>query len=212
MLSEQDVTKAAGILDIESQQRFIKSRAVLISILHSCLQKKGSPIGSLQFGFNENGKPYLRDHADMHFNLSHSGNYLLVALAGFPVGIDLEFKEKNDLLSETASVVFSEEEFLHLNSDNAGGFMEKFYNFWTRKEAYIKAIGCGFSCDPKKISIHDKSGLVNDCREENSEASPKKNADWHVHNLNILEGFAAALAVPFSDVSFTMNEFAPHSI
>lgn len=208
-LSREDLTKAADMINTEVQQRFIKSRAILVNILTDRLLSSGVSGDTLEFNCNVNGKPYLKNHADLHFNTSHSGKYLLIALAGFPVGIDIEQQENSDLLSETARVVFSDEECQQLNFENAGGFLGKFYNFWTRKEAYIKALGCGFSCDPKLISIHDLAGEVKDDRLDNSAFTQKMNGRWHVHNLNIFEGFAAALAVPHSDASFTMTEYVP---
>ena len=49
----------------------------------------------VQFRKNAHGKPDLKDRQEIHFNLSHSGNYVVGAFADTPVGIDIEHRREN---------------------------------------------------------------------------------------------------------------------
>ena len=56
-----------------------------------------------------NGKPYFKDHADLHFNLSHSGNFAVCIVAGMPCGIDIE--GNRPFKSSVAKRFFSKTEY-----------------------------------------------------------------------------------------------------
>lgn len=92
-------------------------------------------------------RPYLMplEHiaTDIDFNISHSGNYVVMAVTmNGKVGIDIEHRPINSdvsSLKEMAQIVFSESEQLLIN-DNVNNFLL----LWTKKEALLKAVGTGF--------------------------------------------------------------------
>jgi 4'-phosphopantetheinyl transferase len=87
------------------------------------------------------GKPAFADHALPRFNITHSGDHVLLALSDREVGIDLQ-EHRGLKLQETADRFFSAEEAEALRSAGEER-TELFYRLWTRREAYGKTLGCG---------------------------------------------------------------------
>lgn len=90
------------------------------------------------------GKPYL-DAGGLHFNLSHSAKLALVGVSATEVGLDVEKVRRLDSLTEIARKHFSPSEFAALDALQGDARELAFYRCWTRKEAYIKALGEGLS-------------------------------------------------------------------
>ncbi|WP_158713922.1 4'-phosphopantetheinyl transferase family protein [Streptomyces seoulensis] len=80
------------------------------------------------------------------FNLSHSGNQVAVAVArGLRVGIDIERVIERDNTHDLASRVFSAAERELLMCTSTAGYLARWYQIWTTREAYVKAQGTGLS-------------------------------------------------------------------
>jgi len=97
---------------------------------------------NLQWVKNAYGKPALPEPAPGYFNLSHAGNWVVLASHSQPVGIDVE--QIQPIEAEIAVHYFSPEEQAYVNSA-AAGWTERFFDIWTLKESYIKAVGQGLS-------------------------------------------------------------------
>lgn len=106
---------------------------------------------AIRFDTNACGKPFLKDYPGFHFNLSHSGRWVVCAVGANPVGIDVEQKGKADL--EAAATFFSEEEQQDLAAKSAADRRSHFYNLWTLKESFLKCIGRGFFADLSSFTI-----------------------------------------------------------
>lgn len=93
------------------------------------------------FARNEHGKPYLKDHPEVHFNLSHCKNGIAVAVSDQPVGIDIEsYRQASDsLIRYTMNP--KEERLIHESDDPIRTFTE----YWTKKEAVFKLRGTGIT-------------------------------------------------------------------
>ena len=102
-----------------------------------------------EFARDENGKPFLLSGA-LHFNLTHSGDYVACALHNAPIGIDLEaLREVSPALMDKVCSV-QEQEYILLD----GTFdSTRFLQVWTAKEAYLKYLGCGVRCDLRKVEV-----------------------------------------------------------
>lgn len=103
-----------------------------------------SSINQLHVSKNYYGKPFLREYPEFHFNLSHSGNWVVCVTNSTPVGIDIEEIKLIDYQS-IAEQFFSPEECKLILSAPSQSQLELFYNVWTLKESYVKAIGGGLS-------------------------------------------------------------------
>lgn len=114
---------------------------LLLARYLSCLPR------DLEFTFGPKGKPALRGDSQLQFNLSNSGELVLYAFAvDCELGVDVEEVRRMTDLKQIASRYFCEAEAAALLSVNGGqARQEAFYRCWTRKEAYIKAIGSGLT-------------------------------------------------------------------
>lgn len=111
----------------------------------------GIEAAAIQFDTNAYGKPFLVGHPGFHFNLSHSGRWVVCAVGANPVGIDVEQKGGAD--QETAAGLFSEEERQDLAAYSAADLRSHFYRLWTLKESFMKCIGKGFFADLGSFTI-----------------------------------------------------------
>jgi len=111
---------------------------------------------------NAYGKPYLTNKRNFHFNISHSGKWVVCAVGERPVGIDIEFIDQINL--ETAEKIaerfFSDEEYEDLFTREEKDILAYFYEIWTLKESFIKAIGKGLTIPLNSFTVKiGKSGI-----------------------------------------------------
>lgn len=101
--------------------------------------------GELQFDLAENGKPFVRNCA-IHFNLSHSADFVLCAVDPRPIGVDIEALRpiKPSLIQK----VCSPDEIDFIASDPG-----RFLQVWTTKEALLKYRGTGICTDLRRINV-----------------------------------------------------------
>ncbi len=95
------------------------------------------------FNYGEHGKPSIKGHPEIHFNISHCKNGIAVAVDSVPIGIDIEsFHDAEDgLLRKT----MNQEEYCQIVSASDPRLM--FTRFWTQKEAVLKLRGTGIIDD-----------------------------------------------------------------
>ena len=111
----------------------------------------------------ENGKPYLPDYPDFHYNISHSGGIVACAASDSPVGIDIQQISDDPVrILKIAAHFFSQEEQQELNfrhqeknpntgaasnscSNDEQDLCHLFCRFWTARESYIKLTGRGLA-------------------------------------------------------------------
>ena len=110
----------------------------------------------LEFEYRKNGKPYLRGHDDIFFNLSHSGDYVMCAVSGSEAGCDVQKMDKGDM--KLAERFFTEREY-HAIADLSTEEKRRdmFYRYWTLKESFMKVTGLGMqlALDAFEILIDD---------------------------------------------------------
>ena len=136
---------------------------------------------------NPFGKPYLPDHPGCHFNLSHSGMIVLAAVGPEPVGIDVESVRPLSKMMRIAARFFSEKERSYLETKPEHQRLEAFFDLWTLKESYIKAVGTGLSRPLKSFSVvptDDDSATLESERDE---------AFRFFRRYTLLEGYKVAI-------------------
>ncbi len=99
--------------------------------------------------FSTHGKPYLPDHPNVHFNVSHSGSYVVCAFSDVTVGIDIE--EIKDIQPHLVKFVMNKKELSMYESMNDADKKIFFYENWTGKEAFLKHIAKGLTLRPSEI-------------------------------------------------------------
>lgn len=133
------------------RQRRLQQQIAVSCLLHHYLP--GKPAHTAR---SESGKPYLPRHRGWHFNISHSGSWLLFLLSDTgPVGVDIEVPEKTRPLLAIARQYFSARELTHLETLSQPQQEREFYRLWTLKEAFFKARGTGIAEGLSKIDFVD---------------------------------------------------------
>ena len=115
-------------------------------LLQEGLMRDYGVADEIRFSFNRYGKPFLADHPEIHFNLSHCRKGVACAIADSPVGIDIEEILYDDAV---ARYILSEEEYREVTTSNNKA--ESFTKKWTEKESYLKMLGCGLLDNMKEL-------------------------------------------------------------
>ena len=153
ILSTDERMRAERFHFDRERKRFIVSRGALRTILGRYL---GVGPDQLRFRYGPHGKPCLSEEFDrcaLGFNLAHSNDLALYAFAsGRKVGIDVEHVHPIPDAEQIAARFFSKYENAVLRELPESQRLEAFFNCWTRKEAFIKAIGDGLTSSLGPIS------------------------------------------------------------
>lgn len=102
----------------------------------------------------QGGKPAFREESNLHFNISHSGGYAVLAFGDVPLGVDIEYVKRADL--KVAKRFFRREEYDYLAGQPGAEQAGIFCRMWTGKEAVVKASGAGFSIPLNSFSVLEK--------------------------------------------------------
>lgn len=143
VLSSDEWARAERFRFASDRRRFLAARLLLRQGLGRYL---GVEPGSLVFAYGPHGKPSLAENCGLKFNLSHCEDAALLAVAAdVEVGVDIERLRAFDDAERLAAQFFAEGErsaFLAAPPEKRdAGFLR----IWTRKEAYVKALGEGLS-------------------------------------------------------------------
>lgn len=141
-----------------------------ILVRYAICKRVGTRNRELVFGTNDYGKPILLGLDGIDFNISHSENWVVCAVADHNVGLDAE--KLKPINYKVAERFFSSDEYRSLLSQPVELRLKYFYMIWTLKESFIKAEGRGFSIplNAFTIKIESKSTYVimdNQVREYN---------------------------------------------
>lgn len=143
-LSIDERRRAAQFVFERDRRRFIAARGLLRDLLSAYV---GLAANKLKFTYGPLGKPSLVTNPtlpDIHFNLAHSREHAVFAFSvQRHVGIDLEFVQENMGWEAIAERYFSSYELAALRALPEAARLNGFYRIWTRKEAYLKALGSG---------------------------------------------------------------------
>lgn len=136
-LTGEELQKAARFKFQEDQWRSIAARGVLRLLL-------GKHLDTIEFGTTEYGKPFLKGSSGIEFNVAHSGDFVVIAMArDRQIGVDIERIRPNIEVENIAHrFFFREERAWLLREPNR---LENFYRLWTAKESVMKAVGLGLS-------------------------------------------------------------------
>ena len=173
--------------------RFQLSRGLLRALSSHYL---GRPAAALAIDAGEFGKPHLAgaDQGLLAFNISHSGDLLLLAFArSGRLGVDVErwsLTLRDSERQRIANSVFSVGEQAAIAQLPAEARQAAFYCVWTRKEAYIKATGLGLS---RGLDHFEVSALAGEPSIKWDSILRESVADWRCFDLLAGPGYSAAL-------------------
>lgn len=144
LLSADELARHDRFMFARSRRQFTVARALVRQVLAAYTRV---PAAALRFVANAHGRPELAEPAGaLRFNLSHTAGLaaLAVTRAG-EIGVDVEDAERRARPEEVADHFFAPAEVAALMALPAGERRRRFFDFWTLKEAYIKARGLGLS-------------------------------------------------------------------
>ena len=142
LLSDSEQTFAKTLRYPEVKRRYIRVRQGVRQVLGHFLQESAKTI---RFAKTDYGKPYLLDYPTVNFNISHTGDSLLIAISLVgAVGVDIEQERQlNTPLLELVRRCFAPEEIAYWQQLPDTLQLAEFYRLWTAKEAFVKAVGRG---------------------------------------------------------------------
>lgn len=174
------------------RDQFTAARGILRSIIGRYLAIAPELI---RFDHGEHGKPALAVRLDspggLRFNLSHADGVALVAFTRHrEIGVDVERIREDASTLEIAERFFSAGEVSALREVQQARRAEAFFNCWTRKEAYIKALGAGLSHDLGgfTVSVGTEAALLH-------VNEPAMSGTWTLVSMMPTPGYVGAVAV-----------------
>lgn len=194
VLSDEEQRKTERFHFNKDRKRFIVTRGILRSILSHYLDVEPS---RFRFGYSSHGKPHLvekSNSAEICFNLSYSHSLSLYAFTrSRQIGVDIEYIRTIKEASQIVARFFSSNEHAMWQQVPEGQKQEAFLNYWTCKEAYLKARGDGLSLPLDQFDVSFAPGeppaiLVNNGASD--ESSP-----WLLRALQPGPGYVAAIVV-----------------
>lgn len=197
VLDPQERLRASRFRFDNHRRSFVVAHGALRTLLASYLKTSAS---NIQFEYGYNGKPGLSGSA-VTFNMSHSGDMAVFAFTdGCEIGIDVEEIRPMEDMDQIAAHFFCPDEAAELQRMPANERERGFFLCWTRKEAYIKAIGDGLSVPLNDFRVTLQAGEARFVHLAGDTAAAN---EWMLHDLRLAPAYAAALA--YRDQERTVN-------
>jgi 4'-phosphopantetheinyl transferase len=198
-LSPDERARAARFRMDVHRDRYVAGRGILRVLVGAYT---ATPPAAVEFGHTDHGKPYLAGHAarpdGLRFNMTNAEDLGLFAFAGGrDLGVDLEnLKPMPDALS-IATRFFSAPENQVFATVGEIEREHAFFTCWTRKEAYVKAVGEGLSMPLDRFDVTFLPGQP--ARLLATRPDPAEAARWSLHHVDPGPGWIGALMVEGPD-------------
>lgn len=191
LLTKTELEKSSRFKFALDRERSIITRGILRILLGKYLNEDPAALEIIK---NSHGKPYLGKHNSLKFNISDSGN---MALFGFvkdhEIGVDIEQLRSDIDIPDIAERFFSKKEAGTIKAISEPQKKSRaFFNCWSRKEAFIKAIGLGLFYGLDKFTVDAINNQGNLLLEASDDFSP---SNCFLANLELGEEYAGALSV-----------------
>lgn len=131
---------------------------------------------AFKYIYGEHGKPYIAGDRPIYFSLSHSGDYVFLAVSDREVGADIQ-KCKEIAFDKTAKHFMTREEYGQWCKETIEAQKELFYQIWAGKEAYLKLTGEGMTAGFQTVYYDDAKQTMVDSR------TPEKEIETFWGNL-----------------------------
>ena len=122
----------------------------IVNLLFSKIEKLKCE--EIRWRYGKYNKPYIRNHLNLHFNISHTTGFSIVAFSRNEIGVDIENIERNIDYSEIKNNFF-------INNEKILG-LKDFYKYWVSKEAYLKYKGVGLIQNLETVDVINKNNNV----------------------------------------------------
>jgi 4'-phosphopantetheinyl transferase len=180
------------------RRQYVVGRGALRTLLGAYA---GLPPQGVRFSYGPRGKPFLdagqaaaAGNGDLQFNLSNSDEMALVGFVrGLEIGVDLEFMKPMSDLEQISERFFSVPEREVLRNLPSEQKPEGFFNCWTRKEAYLKAVGEGLAVPLDSFDVTLAPGEP--ARMLAVEGDAERATRWFYHHLRPAQDYIGAIAL-----------------
>jgi 4'-phosphopantetheinyl transferase len=204
VLSGEERVRAARFRTTQLRVRFVVAHGALRTILSGYL---GVAPNALRFGASEAGKPYITD-GRLTFNLSHSEGLALCAVTvEGQVGVDVERLRPIDDADAIVHRYFAPGEVRQYQATRTPDRTAAFFSTWTRKEAYVKAVGSGLDCDLMAFEVEVSPSAV----------CPRLKVDpdtsgWSLRSFSPRPQYIAAVALDRDIEALEFFEWSPDAL
>ena len=199
VLSECERSKADRFRRTLDRKRYITSHVTLRTLLSQYLGI-GSQEIALEAG--KHGKPKIalrQNEIDLSFNLAHSGDLALIGVTkARGIGVDIEQHRPDAVEISVMKRFCSSREILEINGLSDAQRVAAFFDCWTRKEAYLKAVGCGLVDEICHVEISRiQTGIWRIQQSLPPAVDPK--GDYQIIEAHTIDGYSASVAVEGSN-------------
>lgn len=192
-LNREEQARAKRFYFAKDRIQSVCARGILRQILARCLAASPVDICLQTTTYGKIFLPEKDNSISLEFNLSHTHDCIVYALTlTHPIGIDVEYPKDNIDYTGIAERFFSPLEQHQLAQLSSEQKYKGFYNAWTRKEAYIKAIGEGLSHPLTAFDVSLMPG--EEARLLRLEKEPNELAQWTLQDFSPFPDYFAAFA------------------
>ena len=210
ILAEAEINRANRFRFHKDRERFVAGRGLLRMILSSYV---GMPANEIIFTYGCHGKPGLRrqdGRPAIEFNLAHSAGTAIYAITrDRPVGVDIELVNHEFPIESVAERFFSKVEVAALRSLPQDMQRIAFFKCWTRKEAFIKALGDGLSCPLSDFDVSLMPGQP--ARLLHVRGASEEASRWYMEDIESVAGYAAAIVFSGSQCRMHVSQWDSNS-
>jgi 4'-phosphopantetheinyl transferase len=200
-LTADERDRAGRFKRAQDRQRYALSRAALRHVLAGYVDIDPAAI---TFREGPNGKPYIE--RGPAFNLSHTASFFLIGVAeDGNLGVDIERVKRIENLDRLAKRCFSKAELAEYGAYVGPSRVRAFFRAWTRKEAFIKALGGGLSIPLDSFSVSLETRVCNVLKQIDDQLMSEQ--PWTVIPIELHESLEAAVAWDCADFGLEIQTF-----
>ena len=182
LLQPDEVARANHYRRQEDRHRFAYARAILRILVG---RYTNQPPATVRVIAGLNKKPQLAETVGLQVNISHADDWILLAISRESVGVDVEKINPDFQFVDLLPQSFSEQERRLIEADTDPRWL--FYQFWTRKEALVKATARGMDDDFCRIPASDGEHRI-------SASLLGDEGNWFVRSFTVADHYPAAVA------------------
>lgn len=202
-LDEDEQARGARFVFDCDRSRFVAGRAFLRMLLARYL---GMPAGDIRFRYGAHGKPALAgDGRGLQFNLAHSGALAVCAVGRGcgEIGVDVEQARPMADFESVSRAFLAPDEIARLSAIAGTLRLQAFYEAWTRKEAVLKALGCGLHRRPADLEVSFGPGVP--AQLLRSLSDPTEVERFRLHVFEPESGYVGAVATTAGAVQLRLH-------
>ncbi len=205
ILDKNELATAERFKFAELKHRYIICHGILRILLAEYINDS---VTDLRIDKKEFGKPFLPDYPELSFNMSHSGDILALAISSQrQLGIDVECYKARNTWNGLVKKCFAPEEADYWNRLDKAEQGQAFYQFWVKKEAFVKAVGKGITLglDQCVVNPDDVTSFL---RVPDLGGSADT---WQIYSLDLAKNEFGAVVCDRQDAELRLLELDPQS-